>query len=136
MYQSQWSALLLWEPWLFRNLLFCQLTGTFCWITYKRFFPFLREKKSPRLIQIWEDYLNNLAFAMRNLNLVIDATIIISGYLAPYFTEEDINYLLKRINSSSPFALEKKHILVGIHGQYTPAIGAALFYVKQFLQSV
>lgn len=102
----------------------------------KDFFPFLREKKSPRLIQIWEDYLNNLAFAMRNLNLVIDATIIISGYLAPYFTEEDINYLLKRINSSSPFALEKKHILVGIHGQYTPAIGAALFYVKQFLQSV
>lgn len=102
----------------------------------KDFFPFLREKKSPRLIQIWEDYLNNLAFAMRNLNLVIDATIIISGYLAPYFTEEDIDYLLKRINSSSPFALKKKHILVGIHGQYTPAIGAALFYVKQFLQSV
>ncbi len=102
----------------------------------KEFFPVLREKKSPQFIQIWEEYLNNLAFAMRNLNLVIDAPIIISGYLAPYFTEEDIDYLLKRINSSSPFILEKNHILVGIHGQYTPAIGAALFYVKQFLQSV
>ena len=31
-----------------------------------------------------------LAFAMKNLNLIIDAPIIISGYLAPYFTEEDI----------------------------------------------
>lgn len=102
----------------------------------KEFFPLLREKKSPQLTQIWEDYLNHLAFAMKNLNLVIDAPIIISGYLAPYFTKEDIDYLLKRINSASPFALENNHILVGIHGQYTPAIGAALFYVEQFIQSV
>lgn len=102
----------------------------------KEFFPLLRGKKSPQLTQIWEDYLNHLAFAMKNLNLVIDAPIIISGYLAPYFTKEDIDYLLKRINSASPFALEKNHILVGIHGQYTPAIGAALFYVEQFIQSV
>ena len=102
----------------------------------KEFFPLLREKKSPRLTQIWEDYLNYLAFAMKNLNVVIDAPVIISGYLAPYFTEEDIDFLLKRINSSSPFAFEKKHMLVGVHGQYTPAIGASLFYVEQFLQSI
>lgn len=102
----------------------------------KEFFPLLREKNSPQLIQIWEDYLNHLAFAMKNLNLVIDAPIIISGYLVPYFTETDIDYLLKHINSSSPFTLEKNHILVGVHGQYTPAIGAALFFVKQFIQSV
>ena len=54
----------------------------------KEFFPLLREKKSPQIIQIWKDYLNHLAFAMKNLNLVIDAPIILSGYLAPYFTEE------------------------------------------------
>lgn len=102
----------------------------------KEFFPLLREKNSPQLTQIWEDYLNHLSFAMKNLNLVIDAPMIISGYLAPYFIEEDIDYLLKRINSSSPFALKKDHIFVGIHGQYTPAIGAALFYIEQFIQAV
>ena len=68
--------------------------------------------------------------------MVIDAPMIISGYLAPYFTEEDIGYLLRRINSVSPFILEKEQILVGVHGQYTPAIGAALYYIKQFIQSV
>lgn len=73
---------------------------------------------------------------MKNLNLAIDAPVIISGYLAPYFIKEDIDYLLKRMNAASPFALEKDHILVGIHGQYTPAIGAALFYVEQFIRSV
>ena len=102
----------------------------------KEFFPLLREKKSPQLIQIWEDYLKHLAFAMKNLNLVIDAPIIISGYLAPYFTEDDTDYLLRQINSMTPFELKEEQILVGPHGQYTPAIGAALFYVKEFIQSV
>lgn len=105
-------------------------------MTIKEFFPLLREKKSPQLIQIWEDYLKHLAFAMKNLNLVIDAPIIISGYLAPYFTEDDTDYLLEQINSMTPFELEEEQLLVGTHGQYTPAIGAALFYVKEFIQSV
>lgn len=105
-------------------------------MTIKEFFPLLREKRSPQLIQIWEDYLKHLAFAMKNLNLVIDAPIIISGYLAPYFTEEDTDYLLEQINSMTPFELEEEQLLVGTHGQYTPAIGAALFYVKEFIQSV
>ena len=102
----------------------------------KEFFPLLREKKSPRLAKHWEDYLNHLAFAMKNLNLIIDAPIIISGYLAPYFTEEDINYLLEHINTDAPFTLDRSQILVGTHGQYTPAIGAALYYVEKFTQSV
>lgn len=105
-------------------------------MTIKEFFPLLREKNSPQLIQIWEDYLKHLAFAMKNLNLVIDAPIIISGYLAPYFTEEDTDYLLEQINSMTPFELEEEQLLVGTHGQYTPAIGAALFYVKEFIHSV
>ena len=105
-------------------------------MTIKEFFPLLREKKSPQLIQIWEDYLKHLAFAMKNLNLVIDAPIIISGYLAPYFTEDDTDYLLRQIDSMTPFELKEEQILVGTHGQYTPAIGAALFYVKEFIQSV
>ena len=105
-------------------------------LSIKDFFAGLREKKSPQLVQVWEDYLNHLAFAMRNLNLVIDAPLIISGYLAPYFTEEDIEYLVEHINTSSLFRLEKDMILVGTHGQYAPTIGAALFYVEEFIQNV
>lgn len=102
----------------------------------KDFFSLLREKKSPQLTQIWKDYLHHLAFAMKNINLIIDAPIIISGYLAPYFLEDDIAYLTKHINVSSPFALNKEHIFVGTNGQYPPAIGAALFYVNQFIHAI
>ena len=73
---------------------------------------------------------------MKNLNLVIDAPIILSGYLAPYFTEEDIEYLAEHLHTAAPFILDKTRILVGTNGQYTPAIGAALHYVEKFIQSV
>lgn len=102
----------------------------------KDFFPLLREKHSPHLMQVWENYLQHLAFAMRNLNLVVDAPIIISGYLAPYFTEEDLSFLLEHIQAFSPFPLERSQLLVGTHGQYTPAIGAALFYIDRFIKTV
>lgn len=105
-------------------------------LSIKDFFPRLREDTSLRLKIIWEDFLNHLAFAIRNLKQIIDAPILISGYLAPYFTDEDIDYLIKRVNSSSPFPLQKKDILFGVHGQYTPAVGAALFYIKNFIESI
>ena len=105
-------------------------------MTIKEFFPLLREKKSSQLIQVWEDYLNHLAFAMKNLNLIVDAPIIISGYLAPYFTDEDLSYLTYHINLTAPFKLDEDQILVGTNGQYTPAIGAALHFVDQFIHTV
>ena len=105
-------------------------------MTIKEFFPLLREKKSSQLVQVWKDYLNHLAFAMKNLNLIIDAPVIISGYLAPYFTDEDLSYLTEHINLSAPFKLDKDQLLVGTNGQYTPAIGAALHYVDQFIHTV
>ena len=93
----------------------------------------MHTEESLNLHQIWNDYLDHLAFAISNLNLVIDCPVIISGYLAPYFQKEDMKYLIDQINEHSPFQMEENQILVGTHGQYTPAIGAALYYIKQFL---
>ena len=97
------------------------------------FFNILHNTQAPTLSQIWQSYLDHLAFAIRNLNLVIDCPVIISGYLAPYFKETDLLYLLKKINEHSLFQMGRDQISVGEHGQYTPAIGASLYYVKQFL---
>ena len=99
----------------------------------KEFFYLLHQTHALNLTQIWRDYLDHLAFAIRNLNLVIDSPVIISGYLAPYFQEADMQYLLSKINESSLFQMDESQLLVGNHGQYTPAIGAALYYIKEFL---
>lgn len=98
------------------------------------FFQNLRSGE-PVCVQIWSNYLDKLAFAMRNLNILIDGHIIISGYLAPFFIEDDISYLVSAANSS-PFQIARSQILLGDCGQYTPAAGAALYYIDQFLKSV
>ena len=105
-------------------------------IPAKEFFPLLREKKiSPDHTDL-ERFFKPSGICMKNLNLVIDAPIILSGYLAPYFTEEDIEYLAEHLHTAAPFILDKTQILVGTNGQYTPAIGAALHYVEKFIQSI
>ena len=99
----------------------------------KDFFYRLHTEPSPEIQQIWKDYLDHLAFAIRNLNLIIDSPVIISGYLAPYFRQSDILYLLEKINEHSVFQMTEDQLLLGNHGQYTPAIGAALYYIQSFL---
>ena len=99
----------------------------------KEFFHILHTTQTPTLTKIWKNYLDQLAFAIRNLNLVIDSPVIISGYLAPYFQETDMLYLLEKINEHSLFQITQDQLLVGNHGQYTPAIGASLYYIKKFL---
>ena len=55
-----------------------------------------------------------------------------SGYLAPYFTEEDTDYLLEQINSMTPLNWEEEQLLVWEHMGSMVAIGAALF-MKEFI---
>ena len=101
----------------------------------KEFFPALRAGNDARLTEIWDAYLSHLAYAMKTANLLLDGAVIVSGYLAPYFKEEDCRTLLEKVNAASPFPLVREQLLVGTHGQYTPAIGAALLFIEEFLQS-
>lgn len=104
-------------------------------LSVKEFFSKLRSENNKNLSQIWKNYLSNLAIAIKNLNLIIDSPIIFSGYLAPYLKEGDIDYLLTQINTFNPFPIDREFILVGTHGQYTPAVGTALYYISKFVRS-
>lgn len=104
-------------------------------MTIKNFFSQLRTGENTVLNQIWRNYLSNLAIAIKNFNLIVDSPVILSGYLAPYLKDSDIEYLISQINTFNPFPIDRKLLLVGTHGQYTPAIGTALFYVSEFINS-
>lgn len=99
------------------------------------FFNHVRQGELSAL-QIWNDYLRHFAFAIRNVNMITDCPIILSGYLAPYFIEKDIETLCSYINQSNAFPMCQEQILIGTKGQFTPAIGAALFYIDAFLTAV
>lgn len=102
--------------------------------------------KNPVAIKQWQTYLDHLANIIKKLMVVIDGHFVISGYLAPYFTNCDTEYLTDKINTNSPFHLKPEQIIIDTHtsetvaknqlGKYTSAIGTSLFYIKEFLSEV
>lgn len=105
-------------------------------VTINDFFQGLRNNENSFFKEVWRNFLKNLSFAIKNINIIIDGHIILSGYLAPYFTDEDISYLLEEANRSTPFPIRKEQIIVGSHREYIPAIGATLLYIDEFLKSI
>lgn len=99
------------------------------------FFHTLRNGDSES-VSLWRDYLENLAFAIQNLNIIIDGKFIISGLLAPYLIEDDIAYLLEHVNQYTSFPLEKEDIILSTNKASTQALGASLSYIKLFLEII
>lgn len=99
------------------------------------FFTALQENDES-CMHIWNNYLKHLARAISNLSVVIDGKFIITGYLAPYIRQMDLEQLLQYINTYATFPLSSDAILVGTTGQFTQAIGASLHYIHKFLTHV
>lgn len=98
---------------------------------------FLQNRKTNQSYAVvWEDYLNYLAMAVRNLSVILDGTFMLSGYLAPYLSEEDMDYLFQRINHLATFPLDRENLVVGTYGVFSQALGASLSYIQQFLKKI
>lgn len=97
--------------------------------------PFFQalHKGEEKCSSIWGDYLHYLALAIANLSVIIDGTFIISGQLAPYFRQEDMDNLLEIINRHATFPMMPEDVVLGTSGQFTQAMGASLYYINQFL---
>ncbi|MFI3115657.1 MAG: ROK family transcriptional regulator [Clostridia bacterium] len=101
----------------------------------KEFFKEI-EYNNLKCISIWQEYLRYLALAIRNLSVVIDGKYIISGYIAPYFKENDIEYLLDEVNSFTAFPINRDDIILGSSGDFSQAVGAGLYYISNLLNRI
>lgn len=95
----------------------------------------LVSKNDEKMIEIWDEYLENLSIAMANLSNLIDGKIVLSGELSPYLKEIDISTLLLKINEKTAFKLNENDIILGSSGKFTQAIGASLYYIQEYLKN-
>lgn len=93
----------------------------------------LLHKDDGECSKIWGEYLHYLALAIANLSVIIDGTFVISGQLAPYFSQKDLDILLEIINDHATFPVLPENLVLGTSGQFTQAMGASLYYINQFL---
>lgn len=90
----------------------------------------------PEAVSRWQTYLGYLASMIDALHLVRDVDVILGGHLAPFLTQEDIQYLYDRIRSSSPFHDADDYIVISKMPKHNITIGAALLYIRAFLEDI
>lgn len=97
---------------------------------------FLRkENQDSHCQESWEEYLYYLAVLVNNLHMVMENTIILGGHITPYFTEEDVSRLREKVLELSTFRDPTDYILPGKCRNDAVSIGAALPFIKEFLQN-
>ena len=97
---------------------------------------FFREVRrgAPEQKRRWQTYLKHLARAINNIHLVQDVDFVLGGHLAPYLTEADIQFLYKEIQQYIPFEEEFDFIRLSKMPSHNITIGAALPYIRSFLE--
>lgn len=92
------------------------------------------EENHDKSIEIWHTYLDNLAYAISNLNLIFNGKIILNGTVSCLFRDVDLIYLIQKTNEFSIFEICSGDIIISKNGQFSQSIGSALFYIEEFLK--
>lgn len=99
---------------------------------------FFREKEqgNPDCQKKWEEYLEHLAMLINNLHMVLENTIILGGHITPYFTGQDMAYVKQKVMERSTFSDDTSYIIQGKCRNDAVSIGAALPFIKEFLDTI
>lgn len=87
-------------------------------------------------IRRWTAYLDYLAMALNNLHMVLDCSIILGGHIAPYLTKQDIDVLFSKLQDRTAFPEEENFIRIGAQENNTVASGAAIPFIRTFLETI
>ncbi len=90
----------------------------------------------PAFIERWQEYLKYLSIAIDNLHMVIDYDVILGGSLGQYLIPKDIKLLHDFVKKRSAFPTERAFIRISSSSSMPIAKGAALLYIKKYLESI
>lgn len=102
--------------------------------TIDDFFDKVRHHE-PDFLDRWHSYLQNLARAINLLHLIYDKTFVLGGYIAPYLMEDDLLFLYDEIKKITPFPENSDFLQISKMPKHNITIGAALPYIRNFLDS-
>lgn len=99
------------------------------------FFKLLREGMSEHCKR-WTEYIDWLALALNNIHMVMDSVIVLGGHIAPYLTQNDLDQLFAAIQERTAFPENENFLYLGVQEEDIIATGAAIPFIRTFLESV
>ena len=112
---------------------FCSLSSLLNGEDEDTFFRSLREG-DPDHQGRWQVCLHYLAKIINDMHLLYDTDYIIGGYLAAYIVDQDIEYLYDEISRMTPFPETRDYIKISKMPKHNITIGAALPFIRGFLE--
>lgn len=113
----------------------CYCSGTFLTeneMELEEFFS-RKEQGDPFCQKKWEEFLQYLSMLISNLHMVLESSVILGGHITPYFTEQDIQLIQNTVLERSAFPDDISYIIQGKCRSDAVSIGAALPFIKKFL---
>ncbi len=98
------------------------------------FFEKLKDGDS-NIKKIWDQYLGWLATAINNLTVFFDCKIILGGYLGSYLGDY-IDDLQKLVSELTTFPGNERYATVCTHQMDAASVGAALLFVRPFIEQI
>lgn len=85
--------------------------------------------------KLWKDYLDHLAIGINNIHMVLDCQTVLGGllggYIGPYLYD-----LRQRLQKLSCFETDGSYCTVSSYGYWSTCVGAALYFVNQFISQI
>lgn len=114
---------------------FCSLRSLLHGEEEEEFFDALKAGDPERMSR-WHSMLNHLASLITSLHLVYDTDFIITGYMADHMTEDDVQYLYRKIKEQTPFEEEQDFLILSKLTKHSITVGAAIPYIRKFLEGL
>lgn len=84
----------------------------------------------------WNEFLDNLSRFINNIHLVIDSFIIIGGHMASFMDDEDFAVLHEKIRQITAFPEDEPFVFPGCRMPHEIPIGAAMGYIREFIENI
>lgn len=98
------------------------------------FFRLLGSRDSTAM-QHWDKYLDHLATAINNVQMLFDCKVVLGGYVGGYINDYIMD-LQKRLSRLHSFAPDGSYLQACMYKRNALAAGAALNYISRFIESV
>ena len=84
----------------------------------------------------WNEFISDMAIAIGSLYSVLDCDFILGGTVRAYMTEQDVERLQQLVRKDSHFAPTDDFIRLGHNDVEVCARGAAISYIKEFVENL
>ena len=89
----------------------------------------------PAYEELLYDMLRHLAVGINSIHLVLDSDVVLGGFLSEYL-QPWLPVLKRYVLAGNPFEEDADFVQLSSLGRHITPLGAALFFIREFVNSV